>query len=525
MTVLVDDPYSEVNWNEVDYLHSMSHQHTYRREDIRAQLYDMGFRHFPITEYYPSEPTYPLPGDLVAHGDAIGAPNAEHHAFTDAYGHYNTLGSFYTTGYGKTLRVGAEEGLFTHSFEDLAVFDAEAANPGEGVYRLDLRFEPVTGTAGEPSVTLSIEGAEECDRKTFERVGDGRIQERTLGEKFSGNLFIRVVELPVKLTVEREPETTQISQLRLMQGANLPWRRGFTEALDGDRRDADGNRIEGLLYPEGGGITINHPWAPAIDGYLEMLDFDDRVLGVEVWNHRRWFGLESDEPHTRYYEHWDAILRTGRRCLGFFVKDHRQFGRGRNILLVNPLENLSGEEREREALRAYREGRFFGVLGATNVDEEGRPVNPYDHTDFRFTRIEIEYTDAGDPSAVYVAVAGHDKPLRPNLQLRFVTDRGLAEVVDNRAEATYALPRTSEGDSGPLYVRVEALAYPDTHKSGQPLDGEILKEMNVYEISRLHDWLGDADWNDVDEAGHEPIPIVDMLFSQPIRFIRERPPE
>ncbi len=39
----------------------------------------------------------------------------------------------------------------------------------------------------------------------------------------------------------------------------------------------------GLIDPEGGGITLNHPGGK-MDTYLEMLDFDSRVLGLEVWN-------------------------------------------------------------------------------------------------------------------------------------------------------------------------------------------------------------------------------------------------
>ncbi|HCN78573.1 MAG TPA: hypothetical protein DIT13_15435 [Verrucomicrobiales bacterium] len=60
-------------------------------------------------------------------------------------------------------------------------------------------------------------------------------------------------------------------QYRLMQGTNRPWRDVFREAF------------EKLQHPDGGGMTLNHPTGKLAD-YLPMLDFDPRVLGIEVWS-------------------------------------------------------------------------------------------------------------------------------------------------------------------------------------------------------------------------------------------------
>ena len=49
---------------------------------------------------------------------------------------------------------------------------------------------------------------------------------------------------------------------------------------------------------------------------------------------------------------------------------------------------------------------------------------------------------------------------------------------------------------------------------------EALTAMNVHEISRLHDRRGDIMPGVLDPPGQTPIPIVDMLFSQPI-LVRE----
>lgn len=105
--------------------------------------------------------------------------------------------------------------------------------------------------------------------------------------------------------------------------------------------------FEKLHYPDGGGMTLNHPTGKLAD-YLPMLDFDPRVLGIEVWNQltsgfgsSRGFYDDTPGPHLHFYELWDQILRTGRRCWGFFVKDHNTLGRGRNVLLVPKLDTLS----------------------------------------------------------------------------------------------------------------------------------------------------------------------------------------
>ena len=168
-----------------------------------------------------------------------------------------------------------------------------------------------------------------------------------------------------------------------------PWREAFRAALDGTRQDADLRPIEGLQYPDAGGITLNHPVMKNrnIDFFLEKLDFDERVLGIEVWNPHFGFGhLDSLE----FYQLWDDILRTGRRCFGFFVKDHFLERQGRNVLLTPVSDGLSREEQEHNALRAYRQGAFFGLVSAMATDERGLPASPFDFSQFRFARIEVQ---------------------------------------------------------------------------------------------------------------------------------------
>lgn len=115
-----------------------------------------------------------------------------------------------------------------------------------------------------------------------------------------------------------------------------------------------------LQFSDGGGVTINHPyWSNlSIDNIEYILDYDDRVLGLEIFNS---FieNAEIGESMAGNIEKWDAVLSTGRRCWGFCVADHQgqQFPdwMGRNILLVD-------EATEHKCLQAYRKGAFYGQL-------------------------------------------------------------------------------------------------------------------------------------------------------------------
>ena len=126
-------------------------------------------------------------------------------------------------------------------------------------------------------------------------------------------------------------------------GMHVPWTVGFLQMLNT------------LILEDGGGITINHPYYSetpiSTDVACAMLDFDDRVLGIEVYNG------DANSPETAdETPMWDKILLTGRRCWGFGVPDWGAYNggqwKGRNILLVD-------EATENACLRAYRNGEFY----------------------------------------------------------------------------------------------------------------------------------------------------------------------
>ncbi len=101
------NPYEGVDWTNTEYLHSVNHEHTFapntggetwregergwEPQEVFDSLYYHGIRHFAISNYHPSKPTYPL-ADFFEEVpvDVIGCPNAEH---TGTRGHYCAVGS------------------------------------------------------------------------------------------------------------------------------------------------------------------------------------------------------------------------------------------------------------------------------------------------------------------------------------------------------------------------------------------------------------------------------------------------
>lgn len=129
-----------------------------------------------------------------------------------------------------------------------------------------------------------------------------------------------------------------------------------------------------LAYPDGGGIVINHPRRTglSIETLETRFDYDDRVLGIEAYNHR--------SEHKPKYDRtgdatgiWDTLLERGRQVFGFFNPDSHSRWRpapswtdqmgGRNVLLVDATT-------EAAAARAYRGGQTYGALYGTGLTFE-----------------------------------------------------------------------------------------------------------------------------------------------------------
>ncbi|MDO5580418.1 MAG: hypothetical protein Q4G69_04745 [Planctomycetia bacterium] len=132
-------------------------------------------------------------------------------------------------------------------------------------------------------------------------------------------------------------------------GTGLPWKKAVDRMFDG------------LIFPDGGGITINHPvWTRLKkDHMLDILDYDSRVLGIEVFNMSAG-NLKSYPWSDKFNEnYWDFALSTGRQCFGFFVPDWG-VEEGVNILLVP-------ERSAHECLRAYRQGNWYGAIKGRGI--------------------------------------------------------------------------------------------------------------------------------------------------------------
>ena len=192
-------------------------------------------------------------------------------------------------------------------------------------------------------------------------------------------------------------------------------------------RTAVDRMIAGMVYPDGGGVTINHPSWTHLDRklMLDILDHDPRILGCEVMEH----GFNSEH-------YWDWALSTGRQCFGFFVPDwgviEDSCDFGANILVVP-------EPTVHECMKAYREGNFYGSLHAMG--------------ELRFTRIAFDGRKL---------TAATDKPAK----FQVITARGVVQETTGTEMAWECTVRRNRrgkavARSGPrveVFARVKAFA-------------------------------------------------------------------
>lgn len=139
MNALIN-PYEHVNWRTVQQIVSISHAHSRvkRTDGQRGEVFQRyldnavadGARHVPFSNYYPSEPFYPLSDFFETVPDGvIASPNAEHHNFS-GWGalHMNGMGCYASTGSpGGSAPVGAQmtaEGAIKYILNTLQYPDA-----------------------------------------------------------------------------------------------------------------------------------------------------------------------------------------------------------------------------------------------------------------------------------------------------------------------------------------------------------------------------------------------------------------
>ncbi len=362
-------PYEDVNWETVQRVVTTTHAHI-GSQTVLDRAYEDGLRFFTISNYYPSAPWWPMEGIRTNQFCA----GQEH---------------------GVMVRGEFQDGPFDWN---AILLDPETGWADE--LPEDLRSQLPFTVGGRVFTTIphDILEAPNAEHHSFT---DTQLHLCAPGSAYrSGNFDAR--------------NRFKLRDHGYAMGVGRPWREGFALILDE------------LIVENGGGVTLNHPvWSKlSQEAAIEMLDFDSRVLGIEIFNH----GCVLERESKSCIENevfWDAILTTGRQCFGFFVPDHRMSAvdgawQGRNILLV---DSFTVED----CLRAYRQGRFYGALLGTGL---------------AFTRI------AAGPDQVVVDTSGANR-------IEFITETGIALAVDGSSGA-FQIPRLADGKPDIIFVRVKA---------------------------------------------------------------------
>ncbi|MBP7825658.1 MAG: hypothetical protein KA236_03790 [Verrucomicrobia bacterium] len=369
--VAIDNPYESVDWAASLQIRSTTHIHITDQAGLNRAA-KLGYRHLPISNYYPSAPYYPI--DKIRAGQfrvkqdfgAVKTINGEPHYLAGPI-YWNDVIMDKTTGWYDTLPEAQRKQL--------------PFKVGDFIFK---------------DIPPNVLFAPNAEHHAFANVG-GRVHINAPGSFYSSGTFDA-----------RNVFRTFWGGGEYSYGTGLPWQTAFRMML------------EQLFFADGGGITINHPhWSGEKDLpqslIEEMLDFDERVLGIEVLNSGDW-DLEM----------WDKLLRTGRRCLGFFVPDwavqtDAPDAGGFNVLLVDAFT-------EHQCLRAYRRGAFFG-------SQFGSPDLVFHRILLDRQKLTIETSSKAD--------------------ITFVTDQDRVTVAE-ATRAVYEMPTDAQGLPAIKYVRVEA---------------------------------------------------------------------
>lgn len=363
------NPYANVDWDTVQHIHTASHNHMTNQETLDRAV-RTGLRFLTISNYYPSAPWWPM-------------REYRNNQFWTEHTHPVVVDGKLTPGPFNWNKI---------------ILDPETGWADE--LPADIRDDlPVT--VGDHPFTNIPDDILEAPNAEHHGFTNTNAHACAPGSAYQSG------------TVDKQ-NRYHTRQHGYAIGTGQTWQDAFT------------GMFEDLIVPDGGGVTINHPTWSGLPRELviEMLDYDPRVLGIEIFNNstrnsrgpQAWVGNETL---------WDEILATGRQCYGFFVPDHLMRStddwKGRNVLLVD-------EFTVEACLRAYRQGRFYGAIKGT---------------DLRFTKVHA------DNDAVTVKTNGANR-------IEFYTEAGLAEAARG-AEAVFALPKNEDGEPAVTFVRARAL--------------------------------------------------------------------
>ena len=373
---LVDNPYASVDWKRVRHVPSASHVHVPDKSEFDKAYGQMKLRHIPISNYYPSAPYYPL--NTIREGQ---------------FRVRQDFGTMYNPEQLKGRERWIKGKMMAGPLEwNKIIMDEEPGWHDDLPEELKKEMPFTVGDLAFPNIPSDVIISPNAEHHTFT---NSSLHANSLGSLYSSGSFDN----------KNRFLTTDHGYCR---GTGKPWQVVFKEMLDQ------------LVFPDGGGITVNHPvWSVLpFNQVCEMLDFDDRVLGIEVYNDT--CEISTGRPKNGWsIDLWDQLLATGRRCLGLFVPDHTM-RKGRVFLLVP-------EFTEHACLKAYRQGAFYGAMLGTGLG---------------FTNITL------NKNKLKVAV-------NKQANIRFVTNSG-KDQKENATGAEFSIPVDGRKRPSIKYVRVEA---------------------------------------------------------------------
>ena len=366
-------PYKGIDWSTAYQIRGTTHMHCKTQQDLDVILKRIEF--LTLSNYYPSAPWYPL-AKMTENYYRL------HHDFPVTVNGKRVEGPFdWNKIVGKWIRELPPELQKEYPFKE-----------GGKI------FKPL------PDGVLEAPNAEHHSFRLEDGRGHPRLHMNSPDSTFASGTF--------------DQWQKRRFQTGLRGGYNFGSGELWSTAID--------RMIEGLIYPDGGGVTINHPvWSSYERPFLlKILDHDPRVLGMEV--------IEGGATNGEAY--WDWVLATGRQCFGFFVPDHsirnRDGSFGVNVL-VTP------ERTVHACLKAYRDGNFYGAKRGLN--------------ELKFTRIAFDGT---------TVEAETDKPAR----LTVITGRGVVKDVPNATSVKWTMEVPDPASwSGPrkdvhVFARIKAYA-------------------------------------------------------------------
>ena len=311
------NPYKGVDWSSAQLVKTTSHVHCKTQEDLDVLL-KRGLGLLTLSNYYPSAPWCPL-SKMTKNYYVL------HHDFPVMVNGKRMDGPFdWNAIVGKWIKELPPELQAEYPFKE-----------GEKL------FNPL------PEGVLEAPNAEHHAFRMEDGSSAGKLHMNAPGSAFASGTF------------------DQWQKRRFQTGV----RGGYSFGSGEFWQTAIDRMIAGLIHPDGGGVTINHPkWSSHNRFFLlKLLDYDPRVLGIEV--------IEGGASNSERY--WDWVLATGRQCFGFFVPDHsirRADGNfGMNVLVVP-------ERSVHACLKAYRDGNFYGAkrgldeLRFTHISFKGKTV-------------------------------------------------------------------------------------------------------------------------------------------------------